>query len=154
MGDISSVVCLCEYLITYQSERRASEIGVKLLVFFTFFINFFFKTLIKSIFYCQTVPLEHLLLMYVVKIVYQASLLSFPSWVSLAIFCFRSMSNGNFLFSSASIVIGRRFTDAYELRVMAAVELYVNATYYAQHPTLKLVYGKSQLVIVGKLFSS
>ena len=35
-----------------------------------------------------------------------------------------------------------------------AVELYVNATYYAQHPTLKLVYGKSQLVIVGKLFSS
>ena len=79
MGDISSVVCLCEYLITYQSERRASEIGVKLLVFFTFFINFFFKTLIKSIIYCQTVPLEHLLLMYVVKIVYQASLLSFPS---------------------------------------------------------------------------
>ena len=64
------------------------------------------------------------------------------------------MSNGNFLFSSASIVIGRRFTDACELRVMAAVELYVNATYYAQHLTLKLVYGKSQLVIVGKLFSS
>ena len=39
MADISFVVCLSEYLITYQSERRASEIGVKLLVFFTFFIN-------------------------------------------------------------------------------------------------------------------
>ena len=37
---------------------------------------------------------------------------------------------------------------------MAVVELYVNATYYAQHATLKSVYGKSQPVIVGKLFSS
>ena len=30
---------------------------------------------------------------------------------------------------------------------MAAVELHVNATYYAQHPELKSVYGKSQSVI-------
>ena len=31
----------------------------------------------------------------------------------------------------------------------------VNATYYAQHPTLKPVYAKSQLVMGGgKLFSS
>ena len=37
---------------------------------------------------------------------------------------------------------------------MAAVELHVNATYYAQHPALKSVYGKCQSVIVGKLFSS
>ena len=37
---------------------------------------------------------------------------------------------------------------------MAAIELHVNATYYAQHPALKSVYGKSQLVISGKLFSS
>ena len=35
---------------------------------------------------------------------------------------------------------------------MAAVELHVNATYYAQH--MKSLYGKSQPVIVGKLFSS
>ena len=41
---------------------------------------------IKNIIYCQALPLEHLL-MYVVKIVYQASLPSFPTWVSLAIFC-------------------------------------------------------------------
>ena len=37
---------------------------------------------------------------------------------------------------------------------MAAVELHVNATYYAQHQVLKSVYGKSQSVIVVKLFSS
>ena len=37
---------------------------------------------------------------------------------------------------------------------MAAVELHVNATHYAQHPALKSVYGKSQTVIGGKLFSS
>ena len=41
----------------------------------------------------------------------------------------------------------------HELRVMAAVDLHVNATYYAQHPALKLVYVKSQPVIGGKLFS-
>ena len=69
-------------MIKYQSERRASGIGVKLLVFFTFFIDFFMKTLIKSIIYCQAVPLEHLLLMYVVLIVYRAPLLSFPTRVS------------------------------------------------------------------------
>ena len=41
---------------------------------------------------------------------------------------FRSMSNGNFLFGSASIVIGRYLGDnslVHELRVMAAVELHV-----------------------------
>ena len=38
---------------------------------------------------------------------------------------------------------------------MATVELHVNATYYTQHPKLKLVYGKkTQSVIHGKLFSS
>ena len=68
---------------------------------------------------------------------------------------FRSVANGNFLFNSASIVIERRYlTGGYELRVMAAVELHVNATYYVQHPTLKSLYGKSQPVIIGKLFSS
>ena len=41
----------------------------------------------------------------------------------------------------------------HELRVMVAIDLHVNATYYAQHPALKSVYGKSQPVIGGKLFS-
>ena len=37
---------------------------------------------------------------------------------------------------------------------MAAVELYVNATHYDQHPALKSGYGKCQSVIGGKLFTS
>ena len=60
---------------SYQSEKKYPEIGVKL-VFFTFSLTFFVETLIKSIVYCQTVPLD-LLLMYIVKIVCQASLPSF-----------------------------------------------------------------------------
>ena len=32
------------------------------------------------------------------------------------------------------------------------VVLHINATYYAQHPALKSIYGQSQSVIVGKLF--
>ena len=60
-------------------EKSTSKIGEKLLIFFTFFIEFFLKILIKS--------KEHnllpgcvsgtFLLMYVVKIVCEASLLSF-----------------------------------------------------------------------------
>ena len=39
-------------------------------------------------------------------------------------------------------------------RVTAAAELHVNATYHAQYPALKSVYGKDQSVIPGHLFSS
>ena len=41
-----------------------------------------------------------------------------------------------------------------EIWGMAAVDLHVNATYYAQHPALKSVYWKDQSVIAGMLFSS
>ena len=68
-------------------RKSAPEIVVKFLVFFTFSINFFMKTLIKNIVsICQTVSLDHLL-MYLAKVVCQASLPSFLTWVSLVIFC-------------------------------------------------------------------
>ena len=57
------------------------------------------------------------------------------------------------LLSSASLsLIGDNSHD--ELRVMAAVELHVNATYYTGHPALKSVYEKSKSVMGGKLFSN
>ena len=40
----------------------------------------------------------------------------------------------------------------HELGVMAAADVHVNAT-YGKHPALKSVYGKSQPVTWGKLFS-
>ena len=64
------------------------------------------ETLIKSIIYCQIVPLD-CLLMYILKIVCQASLPSFLLNLSKSDnILFRSMPNGNFLFNSTSIVIG------------------------------------------------
>ena len=60
-------------LLHVSLRKSTPEVGVKFLVFFTFFINFFMKILIKSTIYCQTMPLDRLL-MYVVKIVCQASL--------------------------------------------------------------------------------
>ena len=56
-----------------------------------------------------------------------------------------------------SIIVTGRKDNALvdELREMAAVELHANATYYAQqHTALESFYGKGQLVIGGKLFSS
>ena len=69
---------------------------------------------------------------------------------------FRSMPNGNCPYSSASLSLAgdRDNSLEHELRVSTAVELHVNEAYYAQHPALKTVYGKSQSVIGGKLFSS
>ena len=42
---------LYKFLLTCQSEKKYILIEVKLFVFFTFFHNFFLKTLIKSIIY-------------------------------------------------------------------------------------------------------
>ena len=56
---------------------------------------------------------------------------------------------------SIIVIVCRRDNSlVHKLRVMAAVELDVNGTYYAQHPTLESVYGKGQSVIGGQLFSS
>ena len=135
-------------LITCQSDKSASVIGVKLLVFFTFFINFFMKTLIKSTICCQTVPVERLLMLWKLCV---SSFSAFVLNLSMSGNILFSHSNGNCLFSSASLV--GELTGTYELRVMVSVELHVNAR-YAQHPALKLVNGKIQSVIGGKLFSS
>ena len=48
----------------------------------------------------------------------------------------------------------RQVTATSVCRMMEAIELHINARYYAQHSVLKLVYGKSQSVIGGKLFFS
>ena len=42
----------------------------------------------------------------------------------------------------------------HKLRMMVAVKLHLDATYYAQHPALKSVDEKSQSVMGGKLSSS
>ena len=66
------------------------------------------------------------------------------------------MPNGNCLYSLASLPLVGEITHCCmkELRVMPAVKLHVNVTYYAQHSALKSIYGKSQSVIGGKSFSS
>ena len=67
---------------------------------------------------------------------------------------FRSTPNRNCPFSSASLSLVGDNSLVHERRVMAAVELHVNSTYYAQHPALKSVYEKSQSAMGAKLFSS
>ena len=44
-------ICI-SVLLPVGVRKSTPEIGVKFFVFFTFFINFFMKTLIKSIIYC------------------------------------------------------------------------------------------------------
>ena len=79
----------------------------------------------------------------------------FSAFVLTGIILFRSMPNGNCLFSSASLSLVADNSLVHELRVMAAVSSYIhlNAT-YAQHLALKSVYEKNKYVMGGKLFSS
>ena len=65
---------------------------------------------------------------------------------------FRLMPNGNCLFSSASLSLLGNNSLVHKVRVMAAVDLHLNAT-YAQHLALKSIYEKSKYVMGGKLFS-
>ena len=93
----------------------------------------FLKTLIKNIIYCQTV---HVFGTYVLicKNVCEDSL---PSFLLLVIFCLDPCQ----LFNSASLSLVGDHSLVHKLRVMAAVELHLNAT-YAQHLALKSVYEK------------
>ena len=127
-------------------EKVPSENGVNV-VFFIFFINFFVETLIKSIIYCQTVPLD-CLLTYILKIVCQASLPSFLTWVNLAIFC---LDQSQMIVSYSTQhqfhwYLGDNWL-LHKLSVMAAVDLRVMQDIYTQHPALKSGYGKSQPVV-------
>ena len=81
----------------------------------------------------------------------QASLSSFLLYTGNILF--RSMSNGNYLFNSASLSLIGENSLVHKLRVMTAVELNLNAT-YAQHLAVKPVYEKGQYIMGGKLFSS
>ena len=76
-------------------------------------------------------------------------MLGFPAFIltTTGYILFRSMPNGNCLFSSASLSLVGYNSQVHELRVITAVELHFNAT-YAQHPALKSVYEKSQYVTV------
>ena len=111
-------------------RKITSEIILEFLVFFTF-INFFTKTFINK---------EHNLLLdfafgpftYVCCENCMSDFTAYVLNLSKSI-SFRSMPNGNCLFSSASLSLVGDNSPVHELRVMAAVELHVNATYYAQH---------------------
>ena len=109
---------------------------------FTLFVNFFMKTLIKSIIYCQAVSL-HGPFAYVCceNCMSGSSAFVLNLGKSCNILC--RMLNGNCPVQLSIIVIGRRNKSlAHALRVIVAVELHVNATYHAQHPALKSVLWK------------
>ena len=105
-------ICLCKQanicisVLLHVSLRKSTpEILVKFFVF-TFFINFFMKTLIKSIIYCQTVPLDHLSA-YVCRKTYMPGLSAFGLNLSKSgNILFRKMSNGEIVSSASLSLVG------------------------------------------------
>ena len=66
----------------------------------------------------------------------------FSASVLIGNILFRSTANGNCLFGSVSLSLVGNNLLVHELRVMASVELHLNAT-HSQHPALKSVYEKA-----------
>ena len=135
-------LCLCKHanicisvLLHVSLRKSIPEIGVKFFVFFTFFINFFYKNINQE--HNLLPDCAFGLLMYVAKLLCQASLPLFLTWVSLAIFCLEKCQME--IASSASLSLVGEITHwcMNFVWMMAAIELHVNATYYAQHPALK-----------------
>ena len=54
-------------------------------------------------------------------------------------FTFRSEANGNCLFSAFSIAMCRDNRYVNHLRILTAIDLYVNPGFYSQHPTFTLL---------------
>ena len=55
------------------------------------------------------------------------------------LFTFRSEANGNCLFSAFSIAMCRDNRYVNDLRILTAIELYVNPGFYSQHQTFTLL---------------
>ena len=142
-------ICM-SFFITCQSEKTYTWNWSKK-VFSTFFINLFIKTWIKRIIYCQTVPLDHLL-MYVAKILCQASVPLLFTWVSLAIFCSEKYQIE--IVCSPQRHSQGEITNCCMIFEWWQLLVHIIATYFAQLAALKSVYGKGQQVIAGKLFLS
>ena len=55
-----------------------------------------------------------------------------------------SISNGNCLYNSISLALFGSNIHCSELRVLACIELYLNADFYANHPHLLLIFEKNK----------
>ena len=109
-NNVMNILCkqanICISVLLHVSQRKSTpEILVKFFVF-TFFINFFMKTLIKSIIYCQTVPLDHLSA-YVCRKTCMPGLSAFGLNLSKSgNILFRKMSNGEIVSSASLSLVG------------------------------------------------
>ena len=95
------------WVFTCESEKKYIWNWSKMFGIFHLFHYSFMKSLIKSIIYCQTVPLNRFYLC-VLKIACQASLPLVFKLSKSGNILFRSMPNWCCLFILTSIVIGRR----------------------------------------------
>ena len=137
------------WLFNYTSEKKSTS-GLELLVFFICLLTFF-----------ENINQEHNLLPDCACLWTVYVCTGKPWKMCASLFClrpytgnilFRSVPNGNCLFSSASLSLEEdNSLVMHRLRVLAAVKLHLNAA-YVQHLALKSVYEKSQKC--GKLFSS
>ena len=137
-----------ECLTTCQSEKKHIWNWSKILFIFHFFINLFMKTLIRSIIYCQAVLLNHLLTVCMLRKLYISLLCLVLNFSKSVTVLFRSIPNGNCLFSSASLL--REITH-WCMGSDSSCSAACKCNLLCPTSSFKLVYPKSQSVIGSNL---
>ena len=66
------------------------------------------------------------------------------------VYLFRSQANGNCLFSTFSVALcgDNRYVD--DLRILTAIELYLNSEFYSKHPSFISLINKHSKVFSSK----
>ena len=67
---------------------------------------------------------------------------------------FRSVTDGNCLYSAMSVRLVGHNSLIHLLRILTSLELFLNHEFYPKHPVLTNVYNKGKTVLREKLFCS
>ena len=67
---------------------------------------------------------------------------------------FRSMTDGNCLYSAMSVRLVGNNSLIHLLRILTSLELFLNHEFYSKHPVLTDVYNNGKTVLGEKLFCS
>ena len=67
---------------------------------------------------------------------------------------FRSLTDGNCLYSAISVGLAGNNSLIHLLRILTSLELFLNNEFYSRHPVLTNVYNNGKTVLGEKLFCS
>ena len=69
-------------------------------------------------------------------------------------YLFRSLADGNYLYSAVSVILVENNLLIYNLRTLTSIELFLNCEFYSRNPALIDVYNSGKILLGKKCFTS